>query len=301
LVYPRSVKRGDSARGILLHRLAALAAPVVLVVLVSPGSAQAAPRTDACLDAYESYQQLRDAGDVVGAKRELEICAAGACPAAVRRECIDSLTALEPRIPTVVVVARDAAKHDVADVAVFLDDKPWRPRLDGREIELNPGLHKFRFESVGRPSTVESFLINEREKGRVLEVQLPIAVIPPPPPPPPPPQQQQQQQPKRDVLAPPPLPRQPTTAPVPTLVYVLGGVGGVALGTSVVFGLSGLSARSDANQCRPTCQVSQVDDVNRRFLFADVALGVAVVALAAATWVYLTRPTALPQSASAQR
>jgi hypothetical protein len=274
------VKRGEIARVVLSASLVALGAA---------RPALAAPRTDACLEAYESYQQLRDSGDVVGAKRELGTCGAGACPAAVRRECIDSLTALEPRIPTVVVVARDAAKHDVADVAVFLDEKPWRPRLDGREVELNPGLHKFRFESAGRPSTVETFLINEREKGRVLEVQLPVATAVPPPPP------------RLDVLAPMPTAPPPPTAPVPALVYVLGGVGGVALGASAIFGLSGLSARSDANQCRPSCSVSQAEDVNRKFLFADVALGVAVVAIAAATWVYLTRPTALPQSARAQR
>lgn len=245
--------------------------------------ALAAPRTDACLDAYESFQKLRDAGDLVGAKRALGVCGAGACPLAVQRECVDSLGALEPRIPTVVVVARDASKRDVADVTVFLDDKPWRTRLDGREVELNPGPHRFRFESEGRPPAVETFVVNEREKGRFLEVQLPPLAI------------------RAATPAKHDAPVATASAPVPALVYVLGGASAVALGASIVFGVAGLSARAAANDCRPSCSGMQVDDVNKRFLAADISLGVAIVALAATTWIYLSRPTVAPQSASARQ
>jgi hypothetical protein len=260
----------------------------LLLLVGATATARATPKTEACLDAYATFEKLRDAGDLLGAKRELGACGASTCPIAVQKECIDSMSALEPRIPTVVVVARDDSKHDVADVSVFLDDRPLRTRLDGREVEINPGAHKFRFESAGRPPAVESFLINEREKGRLLEVQLPplVAIAPPAPSP-------------RQREAP-PAHRAPA-APVPVLVYVLGGLGFVALGNSVAFGISGLSAKSDADQCRPTCPRSEVLGVNERFLVADVSLGISIVALAAATYLYLSRPARAVDTTQAGR
>ena len=263
------VKRREVARSLCLS---------LLLVVGATSAARATPKTEACLDAYATFEKLRDAGDLLGAKRELGACGASTCPVAVQRECIDSMGALEPRIPTVVLVARDASKHDVADVSVFLDDRPLRTRLDGREVEINPGTHKFRFESAGRPPAVESFLINEREKGRLLEVQLPplVAIAPPAPSP--------------GKPEAPPARGAPGAAPVPALVYVLGGLGVVALGSSIGFGISGLSAKSDAEQCRPTCPRSEALGVNQRFLVSDISLGISIVALAAATYLYLSRP-----------
>ncbi len=266
-VYRRRVRRGAVARNTVFCSL---------LVLAASRDVRAAPRTDACLEAFARFQTLRDTGDLVGAKRELAVCGAAVCPNAVQRECVDSLGALEPRIPTVVVVARNASKRDVPEVAVFLDDKPWRSRLDGREAELNPGLHKFRFETAGHSPSVETFLINEREKGRRLEVELPPLTVPIAPPAPP----------KSET------PAEVGGAPMPAIVYVLGGVGAGALGTSAVFGIRGLASRLEANKCSPNCSSDRVDDVNRKFLVSDISFGIALVALAAATFVYLSRPKA---------
>jgi hypothetical protein len=197
----------------------------------------------------------------------------------MQRECAKSLVSLDARIPTVILVVRDASKHDVPNAKVLLDGKPWKQRIDGREVPLDPGPHALRFEAAGKQPVEESYTINEREKGRFIEVQLldaapsatPPAILPTPSSPP---------------------TSETATAPVPPLRWVFGGVAVAGFAVSTFFGVSGLSARADANRCKGSCTQHQVDTVNQRLLAADIALGVGVVAAAAAVWVYLARPTA---------
>ncbi|MGE3676211.1 MAG: hypothetical protein AB7K71_41460 [Polyangiaceae bacterium] len=41
------------------------------------------------------------------------------------------------------------------------------------------------------------------------------------------------------------------------------------------FGLSGKAQRSDLeSSCKPNCTQSQIDEVDQKFLFADVSLGI---------------------------
>src|SRR5262249_40486702 len=94
--------------------------------------------------------------------------------------------------------------------------------------------------------------------------------------------------------APSPAPLSPAmdTRPTAGTVYALGGVGVAALGVFSGFAISGLSARGDLDEknCRPNCPEADLDVVRGRFLVADISLGVSVVALGAATLVYLMRP-----------
>jgi hypothetical protein len=243
-----------------------------LLMLGAVPGVRASSTTDACVAAYENSQKLRDDGDFVGAKREILVCGASACPQALQRECIESLTVLDARTPTVILAVRDPQKRDIGEVSVSLDDKPWTGHLDGREVAVNPGPHKLRFESAGRVAVEQFCVLREREKGRLIEVVLlPIG---------------------------PPMPTQPrpteerarSTSSIPLLTYVFGGVGVAALGTSAVFGVTALSARSEGDRCRPNCSASQVDSITQRALGADIALGIGIVAIVAATYVYLSRP-----------
>jgi hypothetical protein len=243
------------------------------VVLVSATLAVAAPAgatTQQCVASHARFQQLRDEGRLLEARAELSVCGASSCPEAVQRECAEAMDALEARIPTVVLVARDAEKRDVPSVAVSLDGKPWKVALDGREAPLDPGWHTLRFVDPSGRAVEQRLLVHEREKGRFVTVDFaatPTAPAPPPPPPRP----------------------EERTREVPTLVYVLGAIGGVGLGVSTYFGVSGLSARSEANACGSACTERQIDVVNQRFLAADIALGLGVAAIGAAVWMYLAR------------
>lgn len=276
------VRRGDVT-------LAAVA--LAVATTLSPRSVHAGNEpVDACIASYERYENRLAAGDLLEAKKGLAQCGASNCPGALQRECVGALAALEPRVPTVVLVARDPAKRDLTDVRVSLDGVPLRAKLDGREVEVNPGPHRFRFETAGADPVEQSVVIHEREKGRFVEAQLvPRGVLAPSPA-----ERDREKEKEKDVEV-------TSSRPVPALSWVLGGVGVIGLGTSAFFGATALAARSDANQCKPNCAPHQVDIVNQRLLGADIALGVSLVSLAAAVVVYLAQPTESHKPESARR
>ncbi|WP_437841834.1 hypothetical protein [Sorangium sp. So ce1153] len=109
--------------------------------------------------------------------------------------------------------------------------------------------------------------------------------------------------------APPPSapPRFAAAAPpaVPPLAWTAGGVGVVGLGVFAVVGALSLDAEADLRAtCAPRCPGDDVRAIRVQHAVADVGLGVGVVALGAAAWLYLTRPAAAtppPARASALR
>lgn len=240
----------------------------------------------ACIASYERYENRLAAGDLLGAKKGLGACGAASCPGALQRECVASLAALEPRIPTVVLVARDAANRDLADVRVLLDGAPLRERLDGREIELNPGPHRFLFETAGAAAVEHAVVIRERDKGRAIEVAFE-------------PDRARTGLERDRELDASPAPSRART--VPTTSWIFGGIGATSLATSGIFGAMALSSRADANACRPDCSSRQVEIVNQRFLAADVTLGLAIVSLAAAVVIYFVQGDESPPAESARK
>jgi hypothetical protein len=70
--------------------------------------------------------------------------------------------------------------------------------------------------------------------------------------------------------------------------YVLGGVGVVALGSFAAFALSGKSAESAMDGCKPACTQAQADKMRLRYLLADVSLGVGVAALGVGGYLYFS-------------
>ncbi|MGZ3478173.1 MAG: hypothetical protein ACXVCJ_26990, partial [Polyangiales bacterium] len=69
---------------------------------------------------------------------------------------------------------------------------------------------------------------------------------------------------------------------------VFGGIGVVGLVGFVGFGLSAKSQASDLrSSCAPACAQSDVDGVKRKALFADVSLGIGLVAIGAATYFFI--------------
>ncbi|WP_437760705.1 hypothetical protein [Sorangium sp. So ce1389] len=110
--------------------------------------------------------------------------------------------------------------------------------------------------------------------------------------------------------SPPPLTAPPRAAPaappaVPPLAWVAGGVGVAGLGVFAVVGALSLDAEAELRAtCAPRCPGDDVRAIRVQHAVADIGLGVGVVALGAAAWLYLTRPAAAtppPARASALR
>jgi len=177
-----------------------------------------------------------------------------------------------------VVAASDARGHDLVDVTVSFDGKKLTSKLSGMAINVNPGQHTLRFEHDGDGPIEKKVLIREGEKARVIKVQFEpskTAVIPP--------------KPTSDDGA------LGASGSSKTLAYILGGVGVVGLGSFAYFGLTGSSQRSDLlGRCKggacnlPQDQIdSRRSSVKTKFLVADISLGVGIVSLGVATYLFL--------------
>ncbi len=239
-----------------------------LGVWFAPAVAWATP----CSDAFSSASELTQGGRFVEARAALIQCSSDECPAAMRPLCIDDLTKLEPRIPSIVVSVTQAGV-DLIDVGVTLDGKRIAESLDGKAIDVNPGVHAFRVESHGA-SAEQSVLVREGEKGRALHFVLD------------PPQQ--------------PHTNQGATAgrathdvahrPLPWSVYFTSSIALISAGFWIGFGVSGLVQKGELDQCKGHCAPSAISSATTAFNVADVAAAITIAAVALDVILFATRP-----------
>ena len=79
---------------------------------------------------------------------------------------------------------------------------------------------------------------------------------------------------------------------MPLTAYIAGGVGLTGLGAFAALAASAeASKRSLESDCAPFCQHSRIDSVRNRYYLADACLGVGVVSLGVASYLWLTRPS----------
>jgi hypothetical protein len=252
------------------------ATPVTLVVT---SGAQALPniRTKACVDAYGAAQEHRKSNDLLKARESLLTCAATTCPAVVQGDCTTWLAQVVEAIPSIVLEGTLDGEH-VFDVSVSMDGAPLVQELDGKPIEINPGLHTFTFERKGLDPIEKKMIIAEHYKSLLVSAAWRA------------PQQQ------RPLVTPAPsgapaASDSETVRPVPPLAYVLGGVAIAGLGTFAVLGLTGTSTQHDLeSSCSPRCSSADVASLETRFIAADIAAGVGALSAVAAGVVFFTRP-----------
>ena len=246
----------------------------LVAVLVTTSGLAAADEKDRCIEASDRGQLLRDQGKLRAAREALLVCARDACPSVLRRECASWLAGVDARIPSIVVRARDASGHDLVDVRVTLDGQSLGDRLDGRSVVVDPGEHHLHAEATGFAPTELTVLSREGERARVVDVVMKPASD------------------ASEKAAPTPTSARSSdaaSAPVPVATYVLGGLGVVGLSAFTYFGLHAKSEVSDMRStCAPSCEQSRVDTAKREQLIANVSLGVGVLALAGATYFWLT-------------
>jgi len=73
-------------------------------------------------------------------------------------------------------------------------------------------------------------------------------------------------------------------------IELVKGLGVVALGSFAFFGLSGKGEVADLQGCKGHCAQDDVDKARTKLVIADISLGVGIVALGVATYMFVTRP-----------
>ncbi len=223
-----------------------------------------------CLTQHEQSQILKQSTKLREAREALLMCSRDICPSFVRADCVEWLGQLDRIIPSVVISAK-VNKKDEFNIKVTIDGQVALTRLDGRAIELNPGIHMFRFDLSPWPPIEQQVLMGEGEKNRIINVQFGTPVD------------------EKPGAEP------PSYRPIPTLDYILAGTALAGIGVFAAFGTMGKTQyNNDAKSltgCKPFCSTTEVNSVKTKLLIADIGLGVAVASTIGAIIVFATRPS----------
>jgi hypothetical protein len=237
----------------------------------APAATPAPPTEDAeiskaeCLARYEEAQVARRERRLLASRAALRVCSGASCPSAVRADCVDWLDQVSHSLPSVVVTAR-ARGADVLAVRVYIDGKLAAERLTGFALEIDPGLHRFRFESPPWPAIERDVLASEGVKDRHIDVEFA-----------------------------PPLPTVPLVAhaeaPKPFRLersdYVFGGIALAGFAALAYFGGTGLyDAHHYETTCHSYCNPSDIDAVRTKLIIADIGMAVGIVALAVGLYLH---------------
>jgi hypothetical protein len=232
----------------------------------------------------------------------------------VSQQCRAREQALDANVPSVVPVAIDENGSPVEAVEVWVDGVLRSTQINGRALPMDPGLHEFRLSAKDRVPYVEKLLVAQGEHSRRLSAVLrPIgdgaaadaAIVR---------RFSDDGSDEAPALAAPPVPAPPVASlpalAAPTQVavateqgvgleptrhgsvgaYVAGGTAVAAFGISIAFATWGHLDNELLDGCAPNCPQDSVDHVRNMYIAADVSLGVGVVALGVATWLYLSEP-----------
>jgi hypothetical protein len=244
---------------------------ITLTIATSAWYPAAAQTKAECLAAFERGQEEQRALHLRAARDLFRSCTRPACSPPVRSDCAEHLDEVVRAAPTLVVGARDTSGADLPGVLVFVDGE--RVITDpGGTVIVDPGPHTLRFELPPFSPQSQEIVARTGERSRLV-----IATFP------------------ADAARERPSERAQTGAGGgrSPWAYVAGGIGGVALSSFAFFGITGAVERSDLidRGCKPNCPDDQISDVRTKFIIADISLGVAIVSLAAATFLFLKEPT----------
>jgi hypothetical protein len=261
---------------------------IAIAVLLAVSTARLARADDKhrCIAAADEAQQDRIDGKLRAAREQLLVCGRPECPPLVRSDCERWMTEVMALLPTIVVAVRDAQGRDVAAADVSIDGVVVAKGLDGKPIEVDPGMHTLRVESsVTGQALEQQLLVREGEKGRPVTLTL---------------QAGEQQTPSPTSPAagnasggtPAPIEtRSPSTSASPW-PWILGATGIVALAAGTALELSvDAQASSLAGECNHSCQGSRVQPlIIEQQVLGPIAFGIGAVSLGAAAYLLFFHP-----------
>jgi hypothetical protein len=249
--------------------------------IASPAPAVAANTRETCFNAYERAQRLRLDHRLLASREQLRLCLDTACPTFVKNDCGKWLGEVEASIPAVLLVKQGDQKGRTENrLAVFVDGERVAEPVDGRAIPVDPGPHDVRYELDGR--FVDTHVsVPEGQKQFPLTIDL-RELAPPPAPVTAPELAPWPEAADTSHTKPPSSP--PWFARWPWPTYASGALAVTGLAIFAGFGIAGKSATA----CAPSCTHSQVDKIRTDYTVADVSLGAAIAAGAAALYFVLT-------------
>jgi hypothetical protein len=232
-----------------------------------------------CIGAFDQAQVDRAASRYLASQKQLLVCARPVCGNALMAECTQMYTDIDRAIPSIVISAHDEADDvDLTSVEVTVDGQPFAQLLDGKPVPIDPGDYEFVFSVPGREPVQRTIVVGTGDKYRQVQVVFPASH------PVTRPARASSAQVTADVT--------PSSRGVPTMSYVLGGVGIVGIGAFVGLRIVGNSDfDSMKERCAPGCTESDVSDLRQKFLLSNVALGVGAGATAGALLWYLLAPS----------
>ncbi|MBX3126590.1 MAG: hypothetical protein KF718_07720 [Polyangiaceae bacterium] len=217
-----------------------------------------------CASSYEKSQELRNQGQLRGARKQLLTCAQASCADFIKRDCAKWLGEVDAQLPTVVFSAR-ARGQDVTDVEVTIGDEVLAETLDGRAIPMDPGSMVFVFESSEFGRKEKKFVVKEGQKSQAVSVDF-----------------------GGDDGSGGGVGGSTDDIDRGALPWIFTGVGVIGLGAFGFFALSGKSDE-DGLACAKTktCSDDEIDPIKQKYLIADISLGVGLVSLGVATYLFL--------------
>jgi hypothetical protein len=138
-------------------------------LLVQWAPARADDAVTECISANERSIQLRKAGRLLEARRELPACAATSCPEVIQSACAGRIEEINNAVPSVVFDVKDRAGRPVAAVRVSIDGQP-PVAVGATSTPIDPGPHVFRFETEGQSPVEKRVSLLEGERERRLTV-----------------------------------------------------------------------------------------------------------------------------------
>jgi hypothetical protein len=250
------------------------------MVLVSTGAIAISPARaedvkKECVDAATLGQKARDGGKLMVAREQMVRCARDEC-SVMKSFCARWLTEIEAQIPSVVVRVVDSDGTDRTDAKATMDGRALK--LDGKQTSLDPGEHTLVVEVPGAPRREQKVLLVDREKSRLVSIQLPS---------------KGRKSTEGESTTP-----AASQGGIPTGVWIVGGLGVAALGSAAYFGLTARNQLDHLkNDCSPNCTDAQTKPGRTDALIADVSLGVGVAGVVGALlWAALA-----PRETSVQR
>ena len=262
------------------RRMQGIAVSMALALGLASGSSAAQTKKE-CASAYVEAQKLKQGGAFKKAREQLIVCSKKDCLAAARKDCLAWLDEVNASIPSIVVEAKDPSGQDTFDVKVSIGGEVLVDKLSVNAIELDPGTHTLVFEYPGADPIEREVVLRQGQKNTAVSVSF----APDAPAEEPEPAATESAEVEADLV-----PTEPSSDGPPVIAYVLGGVGVVALGAAGYFWLSASSAESDLEDsgCEPNCADDDVDSIEQKRLFGDIALGVGVVSLGVAAYFLFT-------------
>jgi hypothetical protein len=230
-----------------------------------------------CSGAYEKAQEEKAAGHLNAALGQLRVCVAQACPKFIREDCSRWIDQTEASLPSVVFAVRRDGK-DQTEVEVLCDGVLLAQSSDGKAIVVDPGAHNFSFSIPGFAPVEQRLIVREGERNRIIDVEFRTASE------------------TRSAIPAPALDTQRKGPPSESVVrrpfpwsYGFAGLGALGITGFAVFAMLGSNQQRDLERsCAPYCQSGQVDSLKTKYLIADACLGVGLISLGVATYLYIT-------------